>query len=63
VLGVVGAIALLFFVWGGAQWMMAAGSVEKVAKAKQTLLWATLGLVAIFSSYAVLSFIIKAIRS
>ncbi|HTK60001.1 MAG TPA: pilin [Candidatus Baltobacteraceae bacterium] len=63
VLGVVGAIALLMFVWGGFQWMMAAGSTEKVAKAKKTLVWAALGLVAIFSSYAVLNFVINALTS
>ena len=59
--GTVGAIALLMFVWGGLQWMLAAGSQEKVAKAKKTIVWATLGLLAIFSSYAVLNFVIEAL--
>lgn len=62
VLGVVGAVALLMFVWGGFQWMTAAGNTDQMAKAKKTLVWATLGLVAIFGSYAILSFVINAIK-
>jgi len=61
-LGIVGAIALLMFVWGGFQWMTARGNPDAVGKAKKTIVWASLGLVAIFSSYAVLSFVIKALQ-
>lgn len=66
VLGIVGAIALLMFVWGGFQYMIGSGSIsgtgpdaKKIGQAKQTILWATLGLLAIFSSYAVLNLIIQ----
>jgi hypothetical protein len=62
-LGIVGAVALLMFVWGGIQWMTAAGNQEQVGKAKKTITWAALGLIAIFSSYAVLSLIIKTFTS
>jgi len=61
-IGVVGAIALLMFVWGGAQWMLAAGNTEQVAKAKKTIVWSVLGLLAIFSSYAILSLVINALK-
>ena len=54
ILGLTGAIALVMFIWGGLQWMTAAGSPEKVTKGRDTLMWAVLGLVIIFSSYAVL---------
>ncbi|MCK4539930.1 hypothetical protein KAU09_02120 [Candidatus Parcubacteria bacterium] len=40
------------FIYGGFTWMLAAGSSEKVQKGKDILIWATLGLVVIFSAYA-----------
>lgn len=49
-----GALALLMFVIGGFQWLTAAGNAEKVKKGRDTLMWAILGLVVIFSSYAIL---------
>lgn len=62
-LGVVGGLALLLFVWGGMRWMLARGNPDEVGKAKKTIIWAALGLLAIFSSYAVLNFVITALRS
>lgn len=59
VLGIVGSIALLMFIWGGFLWMTAAGNDEKVQQGKKTLTWSTLGLVVIFSSYALVSYLIK----
>jgi hypothetical protein len=61
VLGIVGSIALLMFMWGGFLWMTAAGDAKKVEKGKQTLIWATVGLAVIFFSYAATSFVINAI--
>ncbi|PIT93804.1 hypothetical protein COU00_02430 [Candidatus Falkowbacteria bacterium CG10_big_fil_rev_8_21_14_0_10_43_11] len=58
VLGVVGSLALLMFIYGGLLWMTSAGSDEKVKKGKDILVWATLGLIVIFTSYALVHFII-----
>jgi len=58
-LGIVGSLALLMFIWGGFQWMTAAGNDEKVSKGKRTLVWAALGMVVIFSSYALVSYLIN----
>lgn len=58
-LGTVGAIALLLFVWGGIRWMTAAGDSAKIDGAKKTITWAAIGLIAIFSSYAVLKLVIE----
>lgn len=63
VLSIVGALALLFFVWGGFKWMMAGGAPDKIAEAKKIIIAAISGLAAIFLSYAILDFIIKAISS
>lgn len=57
-LGIVGTLALAFFIYGGLTWMTSAGNSSQVEAGKNTLIWATLGLVAIFSSYTVLSFIL-----
>jgi len=62
VLGLTGAIALVMFIWGGLQWMTAAGNAEKVTKGRDTLMWAALGLIIIFSSYAVLTAVFKALQ-
>ena len=61
VLGIVGSLALVMFIYGGFVWMLAAGSSEKVQKGKDILIWATLGLVVIFSAYAVVKFVIEGI--
>lgn len=58
VLGVVGSLALLMFVYGGLTWMTASGNEERIKKGKGILMWATIGLVVIFTSYTVLNFVI-----
>jgi hypothetical protein len=62
VLSIVGALALAFFVWGGIRWMLARGVPEEVAKAKKIIVAAVSGLFAIFASYAILNFIINALK-
>jgi hypothetical protein len=58
VLGVVGSIALAMFVYGGLVWMTAAGAAEKVKKGRDILIWATIGLIVIFTAYAMVSFVL-----
>jgi hypothetical protein len=62
-LGLVGVIALVMFVWGGMQWMLSMGDSKKVEKGKQTLIYAFMGLVVIFTAYTLVSTLIKAITS
>jgi len=57
-LGIVGSLALLMFIYGGFTWMTSAGSPEKVTKGKGIMVWATIGLAVIFSSYALVKFVI-----
>lgn len=56
-LGVLGAAALLMFVYGGFLWMFSGGSEEKVKKGRQIFVWAVLGMAVILSSYSILNFI------
>ena len=54
-LGIIGALTLLMLVWGGFQWLTSAGSPEKVKSGTQTMVWAIIGVVLVFSSYILLS--------
>lgn len=58
-LGVVGSLALVMFIYGGIVWMTSAGNSEKVEKGKNIIVWAVIGLVVIFSSYALVKFVIE----
>ncbi len=60
-LGVIGSIALLMFIYGGFTWMTAAGNEKNVEKGQKILLWATIGLVIIFTSYALVRFLITGV--
>jgi hypothetical protein len=61
ILGMVGSLALLMFVYGGIVWMTSSGSPEKVKKGKNILVWSILGLAIIFFSYAMVKFVIVGI--
>jgi hypothetical protein len=58
VLGIVGSIALLMFVYGGFLMLVSQGDAAKVKKGKDALIWAAAGLVVIFGSYIFVSFIL-----
>jgi len=59
ILTVVGALALAMFVFGGFTWLTSGGSPDKIKKGKDILMWATIGLVVIFSSYTLVDFLLK----
>lgn len=61
-LGIVGSITLLMFVYGGFIWMTSSGSSDKIKKGKDIILWSAIGLVVIFSSYALVAVVIKSVK-
>lgn len=63
VLGFTGAIALLMFIYGGLTWMTSGGNQNKIKQGKDTLIWATIGLLVIFSSYAILKYVFNIIHA
>ena len=63
ILGIVGALALIMFVYGGVLWMTSAGNQNRIEKGRETLIWATIGLIIIFSSYAILNFIFASLAN
>jgi len=58
VLGLVGSIALVMFIYGGFTWMTAAGNKEAVTKGKDIIIWSVAGLAVIFLAYAVVNFVL-----
>lgn len=50
-LGIVGALTLLVFVYGGFMMLTSAGNSDKVQKGRETLMWAAIGLIVIFGAY------------
>lgn len=62
-LGLSGAVALFVFVWSGLMMMLAAGDAKKITTAKSSLVWATIGLVVIFTSYTLVYTLITALST
>lgn len=60
ILGLVGSLALLFFVYGGLMLLLSAGNTEKVTKAKGILKAAVIGLIIVFTSYIIIRFALMA---
>ena len=56
--GVSGVLALLAFIYGGIMYLLAGVNPEYVKKGKEAMKWAVIGLLVIFSSYAVINFIL-----
>lgn len=63
VLGLVGSIALVMFIYGGIIWMTSAGSSERVKKGRDAILWAVIGMAVIFASYGLTKFLIEKIST
>ncbi|MCR4278526.1 MAG: pilin [bacterium] len=59
-LGLVGASALLVFVYAGIMWMTA-GSSDRVKKAQETMKYAVIGVLMIMFAYGITSFVIDAL--
>jgi TRAP-type C4-dicarboxylate transport system permease small subunit len=61
VLGVVGSLALLMFIYGGLTWMTSSGNQEKVKKGRDIILWSAIGLMVVFLSYTLTRFVLSTI--
>lgn len=60
-LGAIGVAFILFLIYGGILWMLAAGDVDKVKKARSLMINSTLAVVVIVASYALATFIIDSL--
>ncbi len=60
-IGLSGVMALLAFVYGGVLYLMAGVNLDFLKKGKEVMKWAVIGLFVIFSSYAVITFVLTSI--
>jgi len=56
-------VAIILILTGGFKWMVAGGNDEKVDEAKKTLTSGIVGLVVIFTSYAIASFVVRSLTN
>jgi len=61
IMGIIGAVALLVFVYGGFVWMTAAGNETNIAKGKKILLWASIALIIMVLGWVLIGFIFEAL--
>lgn len=57
----IGSISLVLYIYSGFLWMTARGNSDQTGKAKLILVWTTLGVVIMLSSYMLASFIFKSL--
>lgn len=60
ILGIVGSLTLLMFVYGGVMFLISAGSSERVTQAKGIIVGAVIGIAIVFTSYMIIGFVFKA---
>lgn len=63
VLGLLGILLLLMFIYGGFVWMTAGGNTEKVQLANKIINSAIIGLIVIFLSYSMTNFWINQVKN
>ena len=61
--GIAGAVALVFMVIGGFHYITSSGHPEKLDKAKRTLLYSGIGLVVVLAAYTIVDFVAGAAKS
>lgn len=47
--------ALIFFIWGGIQWITSGGDKTKIEAARKRLVYAVIGIIVAFSSYFIIN--------
>ena len=63
ILYIVGIIAVIMLIWGGIRYVISGGDSKKVTDAKNTILYAIIGLVISFLAFAIVNFVINALPS
>lgn len=59
IFGIIAVIATLMFVWGGVMMITSHGNSDQIKRAKETLVWATIGVLIVLLSWAVVKFVIQ----
>lgn len=61
ILGTIAVIATLMFVWGGVMMLTSGGNADQVKRAKETLVWAAIGVVVILLSWVIIKAVLQAL--
>ena len=59
VMGILGSVALIAFVYGGVLWLTSGGAMDRVKKGLNSMLYAAVGLFVIFATYGILTTLIE----
>lgn len=62
-LGVIGAVSVIMLIWGGLRYIISGGDSKKITDAKNTILYAIIGLIIAILSYAIINFVLNSISS
>ena len=63
ILYIVGIIAVIMLIIGGIKYVISGGDAKKVTDAKNTVLYAIIGLIIAFLAYAIVNFVVSALPS
>ena len=58
ILGMVGSLALVMFIYGGVLFLVSGGGSEKISQAKKILVAAVIGLIIVFTSFLIIQFVL-----
>lgn len=61
-MGIIGSIALAMFIYAGLLWMISGQNSEYASRARNLLVWTSLGLIVILGAYALVDFVFEAFR-
>ena len=59
IMGFLGALATLMFIYGGFTLILSGGSAETIKKGQKTIVWAIIGVVVALSSYGIVEFVFQ----
>lgn len=59
ILGIIGSVSLLMFVWGGFQLLISQGEKGKIDEGKKIMTSAIIGIIIVFSSYIMIKFVVE----
>lgn len=58
ILGIVGSLTLLMFIYGGFMFLISTGSSDKVTEARKIITAAVIGLLIVFASFLIIKFVL-----
>jgi len=61
ILGIVGSLALVMFIYGGFTFLISAGSSEKIGQARKIIIAAVIGLIIVFTSFLIIKFVLSSL--